>query len=58
MRGNNRQPIFKTKGDMFELKRPFSHVHNDCPFIMLAWHFMTKHYHLLIKLNGIHSIRL
>ena len=32
MRGNNRQPIFKTKEDMFELKRAFLHVHADYPF--------------------------
>ena len=49
VRGNNQQPIFKTKEDMFELKRAFLHVHHDYPFTMLAWCFMTNHYHLLIK---------
>ncbi|WKA57806.1 transposase [Planococcus shenhongbingii] len=49
MRGNNRQPIFKTKEDMFELKRTLLHVHADYPFTMLAYCFMTNHYHLLIK---------
>lgn len=49
MRGNNRQPIFQTKEDMFELKRAFLHVHADYPFTMLAYCFMTNHYHLLIK---------
>lgn len=49
MRGNNRQPIFKTKEDMFEQKRTFLHVHANYPFTMLAYCFMTNHYHILIK---------
>ncbi|EIM05722.1 hypothetical protein A1A1_14844 [Planococcus antarcticus DSM 14505] len=49
MRGNNRQPIFKTKEDMFELKRTLLHVHADYPFTMLAYCVMTNHYHLLLK---------
>ncbi len=49
LRGNNRQPIFKTKEDMRELKRAFLHVHQDYPFTILAWCFMTNHYHILIK---------
>lgn len=49
LRGNNRQPIFKTKEDMHELKRAFLHVHADYPFTILAWCFMTNHYHILIK---------
>ncbi|MCH4826777.1 transposase [Planococcus halocryophilus] len=49
MRGNNRQPIFKTKEDMFELKRAFQHIYVDYPFKILAYCFMTNHYHILIK---------
>ena len=49
LRGNNRQPIFKAKEDMHELKRAFLHVHADYPFTILAWCFMTNHYHILIK---------
>ncbi|QHJ70562.1 transposase [Planococcus halotolerans] len=49
LRGNNRQPIFRTKEDMHELKRAFLHVHADYPFTILAWCFMTNHYHILIK---------
>lgn len=49
MRGNNRQPIFKTKEDMFELKRTLLHVHADYPFTVLAYCFMNNHYHLLLK---------
>ena len=49
MRGNNRQAIFKTKEDMFELKRTLLHVHADYPFTMLAYCFMTNHYHFLLK---------
>ncbi len=49
MRGNNRQPIFSTKEDMNELKRAFSYVHDRYPFTILAWCFMTNHYHILIK---------
>ncbi|WP_230321299.1 hypothetical protein [Planococcus salinarum] len=36
LRGNNRQPIFRTKEDMFELKRAFLHVYVDYPFTILA----------------------
>lgn len=49
MRGNNRQPIFGTKEDMFELLRAFQHVYNYYPFTILAYCFMTNHYHILIK---------
>ena len=49
MRGNNRQPIFSTQEDMFELLRAFQHVHNNYPFTILAYCFMTNHYHILIK---------
>ncbi|WP_241535929.1 transposase [Indiicoccus explosivorum] len=52
MRGNNRQPIFRTKEDMFELRRAFLHVHHRHPFTMLAFCFMTNHFHLLIKADG------
>lgn len=34
---------------MHELKRAFLHVHADYPFTILAWCFMTNHYHILIK---------
>ena len=49
MRGNNRQPIFSTKEDMNELKRAFLYTHERYPFTILAWCFMTNHYHILIK---------
>jgi len=49
MRGNNRQNIFKTREDMLELMRAFEHVHISYPFTMLAYCFMTNHYHILIK---------
>jgi len=49
MRGNNRQNIFKTKEDMFELMRAFKHVNSKYPFTILAFCFMTNHYHILIK---------
>lgn len=34
---------------MHELKRAFLHVHQHYPFTILAWCFMTNHYHILIK---------
>lgn len=49
LRGNNRQPVFGTKEDMYELKRVFIEVHSQYPFTILAWCFMTNHYHILIK---------
>ena len=49
MRGNNRQPIFKTERDMFEILRAFGYVYDKYPFTILAYCFMTNHYHILIK---------
>jgi len=49
MHGNNRQNIFGTKEDMFELLQAFQHVHIKFPFTILAYCFMTNHYHILIK---------
>lgn len=49
MRGNNRESIFNTKEDMLELMRAFHHVYNNYPFRILAYCFMTNHYHILIK---------
>ncbi|MEK3952600.1 MULTISPECIES: transposase [Psychrobacillus] len=49
MRGNNRQPIFGTHRDMLELMRIFERVHDQYAFHLLAYCFMTNHYHLLIK---------
>lgn len=49
MRGNNWQNIFRTKEDMYELMRAFLHVHHKYPFTILAFCFMTNHYHVLIK---------
>ncbi|MFF2753163.1 transposase [Psychrobacillus sp. NPDC058041] len=52
MRGNNRQNIFNAKTDMLELMRAFLHVHSRFPFRILAFCFMTNHYHILIKTEG------
>lgn len=49
MRGNNRQNIFHSKADMFELMRAFLHVHSKYRFSILAFCFMINHYHILIK---------
>lgn len=49
MRGNNRQPIFGSHRDMEELMRIFQHAHDRYPFHLLAYCFMTNHYHILIK---------
>lgn len=49
MRGNNRQPIFGTHRDMEELMRIFQHAQDRYPFHLLAYCFMTNHYHILIK---------
>ncbi|WP_280513371.1 hypothetical protein [Planococcus glaciei] len=32
---------------MFELRRMLLHVHVNCPFTILAYCFMTNHYHIL-----------
>ncbi|TQR14874.1 REP-associated tyrosine transposase [Psychrobacillus lasiicapitis] len=49
MRGNNRQPIFGTHQDIYELIRAFHHTHSKYPFEILAYCIMTNHYHILIK---------
>lgn len=53
MRGNNRQPIFGTHRDMLELMRIFQHAHDRYPFHLLAYCFMTNHYHLLMKTESV-----
>ncbi len=49
MRGNNRQPIFGSHRDKLEMMRIFHYVYDKSPFEILAYCFMTNHYHLLIK---------
>ena len=49
MRGNNREAIFKSHEDMVELMRALLHVHDRYPFTVLAYCFMSNHYHILIK---------
>ncbi|SEM85439.1 REP element-mobilizing transposase RayT [Paenisporosarcina quisquiliarum] len=49
MRGNNRLPIFGAHRDMLELMRIFEYAHDQYPFHLLAYCFMTNHYHLLMK---------
>ena len=53
MRGNNRQPIFSTHRDMLELMRIFQNAHDRYSFRLLAYCFMTNHYHLLIKTESV-----
>lgn len=49
MRGNNREAIFRSHEDMMELMRALLYVHSRYPFTVLAYCFMTNHYHMLIK---------
>ncbi|WP_342567634.1 transposase [Psychrobacillus sp. FSL K6-4046] len=49
MRGNNREAIFKSHEDMVELMRALLHVYDRYPFTVLAYCFMSNHYHILIK---------
>lgn len=49
LRGNNRSNVFPTADDMFELYRAFEHVHAKYPFTIIAFCFMTNHYHILIR---------
>ncbi|KIL45571.1 hypothetical protein KP77_28630 [Jeotgalibacillus alimentarius] len=49
MRGNNRGFFFRSKEDMAELERALLHAYLKYPFTILAYCFMTNHYHLLIR---------
>ncbi|MFC4354222.1 transposase [Chryseomicrobium palamuruense] len=49
LRGNNRRYIFETPRDMRELMRAFDYTYDLVPFRMLAFCFMTNHYHVLIR---------
>lgn len=49
IRGNNRQVIFRSTGDMIALLECFTYVQERHPFQLLAFCFMTNHYHILIK---------
>lgn len=53
MRGNNRLPIFGTHRDMLELMRILQHTHDQYPFQLLSYCFMTNHYHLLMKTESV-----
>ena len=49
LRGNNRRNIFENAHDMQELLRAFDFAYDFVPFRMLAYCFMTNHYHVLIR---------
>lgn len=48
-RGNYRNNIFRSPADMRALLHAFLHVHQKHPFKVIAFCFMTNHYHLLIQ---------
>lgn len=49
LRGNNRRYIFETPRDMQELMRAFEYAYDRYPFRVLAFCFMTNHYHVLLR---------
>ena len=49
MRGNNRQRIFTTHEDMLALFRTIDEARERYSFTIIAFCFMTNHYHLLIR---------
>lgn len=49
LRGNNRRFIFESPTDMRELMRAFDYAYDKYPFRMLAFCFMSNHYHVLIR---------
>lgn len=48
-RGNNRRNIYSHVSDMTALLNAFLYVHNKYPFKLIAFCFMTNHYHILIQ---------
>ncbi|CAM3229957.1 transposase [Filibacter tadaridae] len=49
MRGNNRQSIYQTQEDQQELMRAIEYTYDKYHFTLLAYCFMTNHFHLLIR---------
>lgn len=49
MRGNNRQNIFQTRGDIAAFFRTLQYTYEKYPFTIIAYCIMTNHYHLLIR---------
>ncbi|WP_392454548.1 transposase [Chryseomicrobium aureum] len=49
MRGNNRHNVYPTDLDMLELTRSFELAHERYPFQIVAYCFMSNHYHILIR---------
>lgn len=49
MRGNNREAIFNSEEDKWNLMRAFDYAYDKYPFSMVAYCIMSNHYHLLIQ---------
>ncbi|WP_342528191.1 transposase [Chryseomicrobium sp. FSL W7-1435] len=49
LRGNNRHNVFPTDEDMHELLRAFELAYDRYPFQVVAFCFMSNHYHILIR---------
>lgn len=49
LRGNNRHNVFPTDEDMHELLRAFEMAYDRHPFQVIAFCFMSNHYHVLLR---------
>ncbi|MCM3636665.1 transposase [Sporosarcina luteola] len=49
MRGNNRQAIFQTDEDKWNLMRAFEYAYDKYSYNVVAYCIMSNHYHLLIQ---------
>lgn len=54
MRGNNRQNIFNEENDVNAFLSILLKIYEKYPFIIVAYCFMTNHYHLLIRSPTVH----
>lgn len=52
LRGNNRHNVYPTDEDMHELLRAFELAYDRYPFQVVAFCFMSNHYHVLIRSAG------
>ncbi|MBM7706064.1 REP element-mobilizing transposase RayT [Chryseomicrobium aureum] len=52
LRGNNQHNVYPTDEDMHELLRAFELAYDRYPFQVVAFCFMSNHYHVLIRSAG------
>lgn len=48
-RGNRRDPLFRDRNDFIEILHMLEKIHQKIPFQLIAYCFMTNHFHLQLR---------